>query len=152
MAGIDFKLGSDSEEAIDLSFHNLARIYDIVKLENLGDVQTRNDVTKALVSLSRSYRRAPSGQVVQMFYDATPKGHPMRKLMVDIWSYARYPSMSEDVRYLGEDFQIDLMKQLLEQHHHTADFTMKLLEVALVSLKQTKRDPEVVKTLNLYLE
>lgn len=158
IARASVKPAINSVEAILQSYEDLSRIYIFAKDDKLGDKETRNDVIKAMVDLSKivskkGYSIPPPGKVVQKLYGATPQGHIVRKLLVDIWTYVDHELVDKNFAQFPKDFAVDLMVALLQQPAvATPTFMKQALLEALKNSGGTKNIPRIVETGDRYLE
>jgi hypothetical protein len=69
--------------------------------------------------------KPPPGQVVQHLYKNTSKGHVMRKLLVDLWTYLDHDRILEESEHSPTDFSVDLLTALLQQPAVTTSECLK---------------------------
>ena len=86
---------------------DLAKIY--VLAERLQDTPTKNAVMKRIFTKSMKAEAdgktyVPSGKVVRIIYEGTPKGNPIRSLVVDAWTTVTTPDLNREFDDIPKEF------------------------------------------------
>jgi hypothetical protein len=87
--------------------------------DKLQDLQAKNATVAAvleLIDMKSAENRwfVPMVELVNMSYERTPAGSPIRRLMTDLWSSNSVREILQNASKMHEDFRIDLAKCLSE--------------------------------------